>query len=311
MTRPSKSFSTWVKFDYCIRCLEYSPSAAGRRIQVARCIRRYPPLLELLEARELSLSAAALIASILTIDNYKSILEQARGASHRDVEKLVAQYRPPLELRDRVQPVRVAVPERPAAAPANDQTQPTLTPGAGSGSARIEQRLLVQFLASEELMRKLEEVKSLLSHQCPDGSFADIFDVIVSEYLERNSPAARKARRDNKKSSSSDSRRRECDEPGEERSRHIPDDVRDEVFVRDGGECAFVGEHGIRCRSRRALQVDHIVPYSRGGKNDLSNLRLLCGAHNRRAAEVILGGVNTGMYRAGAPAGSGGAATNY
>ena len=119
-------------FDYCIRCLEYSPSAAGRRIQVARCIRRYPPLLELLEARELSLSAAALIASILTIDNYKSILEQARGASHRDVEKLVAQYRPPLELRDRVQPVRVAVPERPAAAPANDQTQPTLTPGAGS-----------------------------------------------------------------------------------------------------------------------------------------------------------------------------------
>jgi hypothetical protein len=46
-------------FDYCVTCLEYSASAAGRRILAARCIRRYPAALKLLEARELSLSTIA------------------------------------------------------------------------------------------------------------------------------------------------------------------------------------------------------------------------------------------------------------
>lgn len=293
-------------FDYCIRGLEYSPSAAGRRIQAARCIRRFPAVVPLLRERELNLSTISLIEPILTGDNFAVILERVRGASYRDVERVVSEYRPPVAFRDRVQPVRVVV-----SLPAGDvdalteTEQDVLTPGAGSADkkVRIEQKLLVQFVASEELMHKLEEAKSLLSHRCSEGKLADVFDVIVSEFLERHSPVARQKRREAKRvngaasvadaaevaetgANGPDSRRRECDES---RSRHISNEARDEVFARDQGRCAFVARDGTRCGSRKGLEIDHVRPFAHGGGHEVSNLRLLCGAHNRRAAEVAMG----------------------
>ncbi len=44
-----------------------------------------------------------------------------------------------------------------------------------------------------------------------------------------------------------------------------------------------------RCDSTRDLQVDHILPVAKGGTNDISNLRCLCGQHNRYAAEAHYG----------------------
>jgi len=58
-------------------------------------------------------------------------------------------------------------------------------------------------------------------------------------------------------------------------SRHIPQDVKIAVSARDGGKCRI-------CGSRRDLQYDHIVPYSKGGSStDPNNIQLLCGYHNR------------------------------
>ena len=37
------------------------------------------------------------------------------------------------------------------------------------------------------------------------------------------------------------------------------------------------------------VQVDHLRPFAAGGDHDPSNLRLLCAAHNRRAAEKVFG----------------------
>ncbi len=73
------------------------------------------------------------------------------------------------------------------------------------------------------------------------------------------------------------------------RPRYIPAKTRDAVFKRDNGKCTYVGKTGRRCGSTHNLQIDHIVPFARGGKNTLSNLRLLCGKHNRLEAKRILG----------------------
>jgi 5-methylcytosine-specific restriction endonuclease McrA len=263
-------------FDYCVNYLEYSASAAGRRIQAARCIRRFPVMLELLEKHELNLSTISQIEPILTEDNYESIIERVRGASHRDVEKIACEYRPPMKFRDRVRPVCVVA----KAAPASNRD--------ARGAAQVEKRMLVQFLAADELVEKFEKVKALLSAGKSNLSFADIVEVLVNEYLERHSPAARQERRENRKRAASpDSRRRECKDATQ--SRHIPDDVRDEVFVRDGGQCTFTSWDGTRCQCKKGLQIDHIRPFAAGGTHDLSNLRLLCGAHNRLAAEQALG----------------------
>jgi hypothetical protein len=256
-------------FDYCIRGLDYSPSAAGRRIQAARCIRRFPAVVPLLRERELNLSTVSLIEPILTGDNFAAILERVRGASYRDVERVVSEYRPPVAFRDRVQPVRVVVPSRADDAGATRETeQDVLTPGAGSEDkkVRIEQWVLVQFVASEELMAKLEEAKSLLSHRCPNGKLGDVLNLIVSEFLDRHSPVARQKRREAKR-------------------------VNGAASVADVMEVAETGANDPDSRRREwdGSRSRYIQPFAAGGSHDASNLRLLCAAHNLRAAELVLG----------------------
>ena len=55
----------------------------------------------------------------------------------------------------------------------------------------------------------------------------------------------------------------------------ISDSVRAEIIVRDGGRCR-------KCFSTRNLEVDHIVPVSRGGVTEQENLETLCRRCNRR-----------------------------
>lgn len=277
-------------FDYCVRKLKYSASAAGRRIQAARCIRHHPEVLGLLGNHQLSLSTVFLIQPVLTEANKQSVLERVRGASHREVERVVAEYRPPVRFRDRVRPVRVA-----ASSPVNIDAElferecARTSPAGWSHRVQTEAKLFVQFLASEELMQKFEEARALLSHRCPDQSFAKILDLLLNDFISRHSPAARVRRREVKKGATSpDSRRRECNEH-QPRARYISPEVRDEVFTRDGGRCSYVARDGTKCGSQRSLQVDHIWPFALGGTNEVSNLRLLCGAHNRLAAEKALG----------------------
>ena len=74
-----------------------------------------------------------------------------------------------------------------------------------------------------------------------------------------------------------------------ERTRNIPAAVRDKVFKRDGGKCTFAGNNGNRCNSTWNLQIDHIVPFAKGGDNSLENLRLLCERHNKLEAERAYG----------------------
>lgn len=57
-------------------------------------------------------------------------------------------------------------------------------------------------------------------------------------------------------------------------SRYIPLHVRLAVWDRDGGTC--VGG----CGATTGLHFDHIVPFSRGGKSTVENIRLLCARSN-------------------------------
>lgn len=57
--------------------------------------------------------------------------------------------------------------------------------------------------------------------------------------------------------------------------RRIPDDLRATVLLRDGGRCR-------KCGSARNLEIDHIVPLSRGGTSDELDLETLCRRCNRR-----------------------------
>ena len=64
-------------------------------------------------------------------------------------------------------------------------------------------------------------------------------------------------------------------------SRRISDETRAMVIVRDGGRCR-------RCRRATDLEIDHVVPFSKGGSSEENNLQTLCRRCNRRKWKKML-----------------------
>jgi 5-methylcytosine-specific restriction enzyme A len=61
------------------------------------------------------------------------------------------------------------------------------------------------------------------------------------------------------------------------RSRYISASVRVSVLNRDKYKCVFCGRNSQHIE----LEVDHIIPFSKGGSSDISNLQTLCFDCNR------------------------------
>jgi 5-methylcytosine-specific restriction endonuclease McrA len=144
---------------------------------------------------------------------------------------------------------------------------------------------LVRLTVPKSTRDKLHYAQSLLSHAVPVGDLAQVFDraldALISQLEVRKLGAsARDLRRDDV--------RREGTVP-DRVSRYVPAAVRRAVWERDKGRCTFVSITGGRCRDRRFLEFDHVVPVARGGKATVANLRLRCSAHNQYEAERAFG----------------------
>ena len=140
-----------------------------------------------------------------------------------------------------------------------------------------QNRYVLQVSIGQETHDLLESVTNLLSHQVPSGDLAQVLHQalgIADAQLKKTKCA-------------------ETDKPrrsrGTSRARCIPAAVRRGVWDRDGGQCTFVSESGHRCRSRKRLEVDHIVEIGRGGESSIENVRLRCRAHNQYTAEQTFG----------------------
>lgn len=71
--------------------------------------------------------------------------------------------------------------------------------------------------------------------------------------------------------------------PKKVRNRYISTSIRVDVFKRDNFRCVFCGATS----KQTQLQVDHIIPVSKGGSNDLNNLQTLCWECNRGKSDRI------------------------
>ena len=56
--------------------------------------------------------------------------------------------------------------------------------------------------------------------------------------------------------------------------------IRNFILNRDGNRC-------LKCYSSTKLQLDHIIPISRGGENKISNLQTLCNSCNSKKRDTF------------------------
>ncbi len=264
-------------FTWCTQVLHLSESAAYARIEAARAVRRYPPILEKLHDGRLTLSTVCLLARVLTAENQAELLTAAAHKSKREVERLVARVRPqpPVAamIRKRPSPRDAAAPAAATVTAAPETATPSSAPRAGAQSPALDlaaprtasrtivrplapETYKVQFTLSRGGYDRLRRAQDLLRHAVPAGDVAVVFEralTLLVEHLERQKFAAT-------------TKPRQAG-PATARSRHIPAAIKRAVWRRDDGQCAFVGTHG-RCRARGFLEFHHVIPYADGGRDE-------------------------------------------
>lgn len=165
-------------------------------------------------------------------------------------------------------------------------------------------RYKVQFTASEEYVRLVDEAKALLSHSVPNAPLEDLhlraMRTFVAQLKKRkyattkppNAGAAPNAT-PAPAVDATPPQERSVAEPSvstpRPRGRHISAAVRRAVATRDAERCSYVDDAGRRCTETHCLEFHHVRPFARGGAHTPSNLTLRCRAHNALAAEHDFG----------------------
>ncbi|HEX6765167.1 MAG TPA: HNH endonuclease signature motif containing protein [Polyangiaceae bacterium] len=252
-------------FDFCRQKLGMSEGEAFRRILAARLGRRYPVVSSLLTSGGINLTTLELVRERLTDENHQELLASVVGKSKREVRSLLA--------------ARFPQPDRPS----RIQRLATIEP-------LSEGRFRIEFTAGEELRRKLELCRDLMSHANPRRDLGVVIERAVDLLLvdlERKRLGRSKRPR----------RAAVPERTPESKPSGISTATRRDVFERNGVRCTYVAEDGRRCEARAFLELDHIEPKAVGGSDDANNLRVRCRAHNQLWAEQAFGREHVARHR--------------
>lgn len=259
-------------FDYCTKTLRYSEAAAFLRIRAARAAVNFPRVLDDLRSGAIHLDAIMRLYPHLTNENSNKLLDQASGATKREVMALAASLDPAASVPER-DVVRILPPRPPeistVAGPIPREATIIAPPS----------RVRLGFTADNAFLALVDRLRSLRRHKFPEGRLEDLLKESVEALLDQVDPDRRTAR-------AAGARRSKTNIAG----RYIPESIKRQVRIRDEGHCAYVAPDGRRCESRDFLEYDHIQPWALGGPSDrVDNIRLLCRPHNQRLARRRFG----------------------
>lgn len=253
-------------FDYAVKELNYSESAAQRRISAMRLLKAVPGAKLKVKEGKLSLSTLAQAQSFCRAEKIgdettkKALLHSLEGKSSREVEKnLVSRAKNPQKLRsEKLRAVSTSLSE-------------------------------IRLLVDDNFVAMLDELRNLLGQHYGVAKISDILALTLQESVERRRPKAPKALppkvsdaplRSAPAVVPASTATRSPPRPAGE-SRYIPVEIRRAVWARDNGECTYQDPLTYKkCNSRYGLEFDHIMAYAKGGKSETNNLRLRCRAHN-------------------------------
>lgn len=207
-------------FEYCVKILRYSEGQASRRVSGCRLLKELPELSHKLEEGNLNLTQL----------NQANFFFRDEKITKPEEKKEILKK---LEGKSTRETERILHEHRKEAVSRN-----------------------VFLVVKEETKKKLDTVRHLKAHSCPDND--SLLTKMCDEVSKLWDPTLIKRHA-----------------TGSTETRFIPKMVQAEVWQRDRGECT-------KCKSTYALELDHIKPYAMGGKSTVDNLRLLCRACNQR-----------------------------
>ena len=137
----------------------------------------------------------------------------------------------------------------------------------------------ISFNATNKLLEKLQKIKEIMGPKKYEELIEKMCDVVIT-----------KQELDLKK----EGRVRPT------KGRTISKQTKREVTKRSGGQCEWRDHKtGTRCQCRVGIELDHIIPYGKGGDNSVSNLRHTCKSHNQRLAIISYGQEKMDRYLKG------------
>ena len=233
-------------YAFCTEELGYSEDEAYLRVQAMRCMKEVPQIEERIESGRLSLTVVAKALNIFR-KMAKEKKPLAIGEKQEIMDMLLDK-----SVRQAEKKLAFCFPEEQIPREKIKPITDTLT--------RIE------FNANQDFMNKLEKLKAAFAHKNFSGRLDLLFEQTMDIALKKlEKPAAKHPV-----------------SPQLNRTRYIPRQTVSLLKNRAKVRCEYVSPHtGKRCTSNHGLQIDHIHEYSRGGGNELKNLQILCGAHNR------------------------------
>ena len=275
-------------YAYLVKALHYSESAAYRRIQAARLLKAVPKVAVKIESGVLNLSQLTQVQKclkeekkkgvIVTSQKITEVLATMESKSTFESEKILA-----LEFNHLPMAQEIAKPQK-------DDT------------VRMEITL------TQEQFECLRQAQSLLSHQCPEGSWAEVITQLARKYnrsrmgksvrnegdeVDENQDFNKNQKNEASKLPQSNTATKKKDSGSLEHYRPaISIKTRRSLLRKAHHTCEYRNlKTGRRCSAQHQLEVDYIKSLSLGGAHEIENLRIFCRAHNQMAAK------NSGLRR--------------
>jgi 5-methylcytosine-specific restriction endonuclease McrA len=275
-------------FGYCVQELKYSEPESNRRISAMRLMRDMPELETKLKDGNLHMTginqASTFIrheertAGPLTTEKKQEILHAIENQTKAQIERTL-----------------LGLSANPEEHVKKKESQRAITP-------ELDR---VQFVADPELKDAYEQLRGFLGYKVSQMGWSDVIRESFRIALDKLDPGRKKVRQKKAKPDSSVVPTPENVRAATAKPQAKPDSSvaptpaqapsvataeprfasaaqKRELYREAGSQCTYVDpKSGQRCPSRYLLQSDHIINYARGGKTELSNLRLLCAAHHR------------------------------
>ena len=296
-------------YAYCIRELKMSNGSAGRRVNAARLLGEFPELSEKIVEGSTNLSNLSLMQTYVRaeekrigrkvpVEQKRELLERIEHKAGDDVELVLAQALPeakPTQVSRRVradEDVDYTIRFNPRILEKIERVRALNSHKREFGDlvGMIEALCDEHLERNDPAMRKPKRPKTPKVNPVAAQTPLKIQDPGCAE--EGASPSARDLGNDEETSCAAptapsqpltqvDLAARSPRSMHERRKQHSAKKER-RLYQRAGSRCEHVDESGVRCTRRFHLQIDHIVPWTLGGSDDLENLQLLCRPHNLR-----------------------------